>query len=318
MARGRVPDPVADSLRAGLSIDATPACPACAGDTEPAFAARDYNRRCSRRVFHYARCRRCRLIFLADPPDDLVRYYDGDYYRFPPRDELHAIATKSRYELDMLTAWTAGGRLVEIGPAQGVFALQAATAGFDVTAIEMDARCCAYLESVVGVQAVNSDRPEEALRALAPSEAIVMWQVIEHLPDPWRVLDGAADNLREGGILLVATPNPAALGLRLLGRYWPHVDAPRHLQLIPAELLSDQLAARGLQRVALWTDDPGARSWNRFGWQRVLMNLSSRRTVRGAMFVLGALVAAVLAPVERRGRRASSYTAVFRKGAVAR
>ena len=299
-----------------MSIDAPPACPACAGATQAAFATRDYNRRCSSRLFHYARCTRCRLIFLADPPDDLARYYDGDYYRFPTRDELAAVAAKSRYELDMLTPWAAGGRMVEVGPAQGVFALQAAQAGFDVTAIEMDARCCAYLESVVGVTAVNSDRPEEALGALPPSAAIVMWQVIEHLPDPWGCLDRAADNLRDGGILLVATPNPAALGLRLLGRFWPHVDAPRHLTLIPAGVLSERLAARGLERVALWTDDPGARSWNRFAWQRVLMNLSSRRAVRGALYVLGAVVAAAMAPIERRAGRSASYTAVFRKRAL--
>lgn len=111
-----------------------------------------------------------------------------------------------------------GGRLVEIGPAHGAFALQAVEAGFDVTAIEMDERCCRYLESVVGVAAVHDDRPHEILRDRPPSDAVVMWQVIERLPDPWRCLRSAAQNLHEGGVLLVATPNPAGSSAAIRGR----------------------------------------------------------------------------------------------------
>lgn len=300
-----------------LSTDACRACPACAAPAEPRFVALDYNRRRSRRRFQYARCTRCGLLFLADPPGDLSTYYAGDYFQYPSRERLAEIARKNSHQLQMLTTWMPGGRLVEIGPAHGAFALQAAEAGFDVTAIEMDSRCCSYLESVVGVTAVNSDRPHEVLRVLPPSAAIVMWQVIEHLHDPWRCLDSAADNLDEGGILLVATPNPDALGLRVLGRFWPHVDAPRHLSLIPSDLLATYLASRGLERVAMWTDDPSARRWNRFAWQRVLMNCSSRRFVQRAMFVVGAGVSAFVSPLERRGSRPSTYTAVFRKTAPA-
>ena len=296
-----------------MSTDKPETCPACAGTARPAFAARDYNRRCSRRVFHYSRCSRCRLIFLADPPADLDSYYAGDYFQFPTRERLAEIAAKDRHQLEMLTAWARGGRLLELGPAHGAFALQAAEAGFDVTTIEMNEQCCRYLESVVGVTAIHTDRPEEALRDLPPHEAIAMWQVIEHLADPWECLNRAVANLRAGGILLVATPNPDSLGLRLLGRFWPHLDAPRHLSLIPADVLTSQLRARGLERVALWTDDPAARSWNRFGWQRVLMNCSRRRPVRAATFVIGAMLAAAVAPIERRGGRSSSYTAIFRK-----
>lgn len=57
------------------------------------------------------------------------------------------------------------GRLLEVGPAHGAFALQASEGGFDVTTIEMDERCCRHLESVVGVTAIHSDRPDDAIAA---------------------------------------------------------------------------------------------------------------------------------------------------------
>lgn len=291
-------------------------CRVCGSPAEAAFRARDFNRRRSDCTFTYARCSQCRLVFLANPPDDLYPYYAGDYLQLPSRTRLGHIARKERHRLRMLTPWVKGGRMVEIGPAHGAFALQARQAGFNVNTIEMDGECCRYLRSVVGVGAIQSDRPDHVLRKLPSSDAIAMWQVIEHLREPWKCLDEAIENLERGGVLLVATPNPDSLGFRLLGRFWPHLDAPRHLNLIPLELLTERLSARGLERVGLWTDDPSARRWNRFGWQRVLMNLTTNRAMRGLLFGLGAAVAAIIAPVERRDGRSSSYTAVFRKEAT--
>ena len=37
--------------------------------------------------FVYDRCRACGTVFLANVPDDLARYYGGDYYGFRPDGE---------------------------------------------------------------------------------------------------------------------------------------------------------------------------------------------------------------------------------------
>ncbi len=137
-----------------------------------------------------------------------------------------------------------------------------------------------------------------------------MWQVVEHLADPWAVLAAAAGNLEPGGILVVATPNPDALSLRLLGARWPHLDAPRHLWLIPVAVLDEFLGARGLRRVMLTEADPGGRRWNRFTWRRAL---ASAGAPPGPAALLGGLVALALRPLERRPGRGSCYTAVYRR-----
>jgi len=62
-------------------------------------------------------------------------------------------------KLALIRAHADGGRLVEIGAAFGIFARAAQRAGFEVTALEMDARCCRYLEEVVGVDAIETDAP---------------------------------------------------------------------------------------------------------------------------------------------------------------
>jgi hypothetical protein len=97
-----------------------------------------------------------------------------------------------------------------------------------------------------------------------------------------------------------------------MGSRWPHLDAPRHLWLFPIEVLSERLDRVGLQMVAGILDDPGAASWNRFAWIRLMTNLVSSRAWTAASFAVGSTMAAVLRPIEL-GRRSASYTAIFGK-----
>lgn len=303
--------------KSGVDQERTERCSLCGGDASFAFRARDWNRRVTRQWFHYHRCRDCGMILLADPPQDLGSFYAEDYHSRPTVAGLERAARREAYQLEMLVRHVRpGGRLVEIGPGVGVFAWQARRAGFRVTAVEMDAACCRHLRCVVGVDAVHSDRPEMVLSDLPPSRAVVLWQVLEHLREPWCVLERVLQNLEVGGVLLIATPNPESLGLRFLGARWPHVDAPRHLQLVPMDTLTAWLEERGARAVACTITDLGARRWNRFAWQRFLMNRVSRRSLSGVAFAAGAVLSLVMAPLENGGRRGSSYTVVVRKEAA--
>ena len=129
-----------------------------------------------------------------------------------------------RYKLALIEPHAKSGRLVEIGPGPGTFALAAREAGYDVTGIEMDARSCEHLRASIGVGAVQTDSPAAALAELPRSNVIAMWHVLEHLRDPWACLDAAARNLEPGGVLAVAVPNPGAFqfrsGYSASGRCW--------------------------------------------------------------------------------------------------
>ena len=288
-------------------------CPLCAGETEPAFVVGDRNRGISDERFAYRRCRSCRTTFIGGVPPDLARYYPEQYYELPSLDELDVAARGETPRLRLIAPFVSGGALVEIGAGLGIFARAADRAGFEVTAIEMDARCCEYLEGVVGVRAIRSDAPERALAEVGPTRAIVLWHVLEHLPHPWEVLERAAERLEPGGVLALATPNPESLQFRLLGSRWAHVDAPRHLFLVPIAALRARMQKLGLELVHLTTSDESALHWNAFGWEYALRGHPARRpstrlTQKGAR-----LLALALAPIERRGMNGTAYTAVFVK-----
>jgi SAM-dependent methyltransferase len=282
----------------------------CGAGSAAAFMIGDRNRQLGPGRFDYRRCERCATIFIAAVPADLWRYYASEGYgRYA--DAAPQVLGYERAKLAMLERHVSRGALVEVGPGSGTFARLAAQAGFEVTVIERDP---AYAESLAGeVSAVLSDDPALALAALpGPADAIVMWHALEHLPQPSRVLDAAVRALGANGVLAISTPNPASLQFRLLGGRWMHVDAPRHLQLIPLGVLRGALSERGLTMVAMTTTDPVGKALNLMGWERALRPGSSRRANRISTLAAGALTVASK-PIEARGLMGAAYTAFFAK-----
>jgi SAM-dependent methyltransferase len=82
--------------------------------------------------------------------------------------------------------------------------------------------------------------------------AIVFWHSLEHLREPGRALERAAELLLPDGLLIIALPNAASLQARLFGDGWLALDLPRHLVHVPARALLARVRALGLrvQRVS--------------------------------------------------------------------
>jgi SAM-dependent methyltransferase len=295
-----------------MRVEVDTACALCRRPTIHVFTAWDRNRGVDAERFSYRRCDTCGTVQLTDAPGDIGRYYPADYHGVPSNQELRERSASERFKVDLLTAHVRPGRLVEIGPSFGAFAYAAKEAGFDVTGIEMDQRCCDYLAETVGVRAISSAAPEEVLPTIPPSRVIAMWHVIEHLQQPFAVLERAAENLEPGGVLAIAAPNPASLQFRLLGARWAHLDAPRHRFLITVEALLDRARACGLEPIEVLTDDPFGRHCNRFGWEYALRRRPSAGVSGPNVRRASQVLAKALAPLEHRGLNGAAYTVLFR------
>lgn len=287
-------------------------CPQCGGDSRHRFEVGDLNRRRSARQFRYDECAACGLIFQPAPPLDLGAYYASDYYLDLTVASVRRAAHAEHDKIDIVGRHKTSGRLLEIGASRGVFALLAKDAGFAVDVIEMDPRCCVFIREQLGIPAVAGDDPAALLQDRAPYDVIALWHVIEHLRDPWPLLDRAAALLAPNGVLVIGTPNPESLQFRLLGAAWPHVDAPRHTCLIPAPTLAARMRANGLTLIDTVTNDRSARSASRFGWGGWLSRQIKNAFLRRLVYLCGCALAMLTMPFER-GARAAAYTAVFRK-----
>ena len=290
------------------------ACSNCGSTCQLHFRTRDYNRRIGDEYFNHFLCPQCNLLFIHPTPSDLSRYYPHDYHHIPDSlDFLKVNHQHENYKIKIIQRFKLSGRLLEIGPSLGTFAYAAKLAGFEVNTIEMSEDCSRYLNNVAQIPTIHTANTDAALQTLEPFDVIALWHVIEHLIDPWTTLDHIAKCLKPGGICILAAPNPDAFQFKIMGRRWPHVDAPRHLFLIPQEVLIKRAKAYGLQLEFATTDDEGARVWNTFGWEFWLGNLVRHPRVSKILHRAGRKLARAVRRWDQHEGLGSAYTLVFRR-----
>lgn len=218
-------------------------------------------------------------------PDDLVPFYQGGYQSIPGSlPELRDLAAGERYRLNPILKHKKRGRLLEIGPWMGIFSCNAKDAGFDVTALEMDQRCVDFLNQTVGIRAVQTADPASTLDQMDEKfDVITLWHSLEHLREPWRVIEQCAAHLSSGGILVIAIPNIESYQFSLLRSAWKHLDAPRHLFFYPVESLVRLCADCGLSVLETTTEDELSAALSYDTWYTLAKSLVPVRYVRGAL-----------------------------------
>jgi SAM-dependent methyltransferase len=107
-------------------------------------------------------------------------------------------------------------------------------------------------------------------RLYAPQsfDVVTMDQVIEHVSDPLKVLDGVHQVLKPGGLLVLSTPNADGWGAQLFGRRWIHWHAPYHQQFFGPGSLARAAAAVGFRLERRVTATSSA--WLDYQWGHLL------------------------------------------------
>jgi SAM-dependent methyltransferase len=117
----------------------------------------------------------------------------------------------------MLAMVGAGKRVLEFGCASGYMSARMKAAGCHVTGVEIDATAVAEAREVCD-ELIVADLDMQPLADVVPARAydvVVFGDVLEHLRDPWRVLDESRKFLGPGGYAVVSIPNIAHGSVRL-------------------------------------------------------------------------------------------------------
>jgi len=206
------------------------------------------------------RCRKCGLVYANPraPEAAILARYSKEYFwnEYLPA----AGAPAGNVDLDWLDRRhgpmleliarqaTAGRRLLEVGTGAGLFLKAAARAGWDASGLELSGEGASFARDRLGLD-VRQERAEQMSFQAGTFDVAVMFDVIEHLFDPKAVLTATRRALKPGGILVVSTPNFAALSRFVLGMDWAVLSPLEHTYYYTEATLAAMLEACGFARI---------------------------------------------------------------------
>lgn len=206
-------------------------------------------------------CAGCTLRFLWPQPgsDEQTTLYSEQYFHsaegldqgyaeYVSQADNHRATFRDR--LRLLPAPSGEARLLDVGAAAGFFVEQATAAGWRAEGIELSRWATEYAANVVGVP-VREGTLRDAAFADRSFDAVTMWEVIEHLPDPRAELAEVRRILRPGGMLHFSTPDAGSMVAKLSGRRWlGWRKIPEHLFYFDLASLRRLLSDEGFEIVS--------------------------------------------------------------------
>ena len=139
-----------------------------------------------------------------------------------------------------------GGKVLDVGCSAGYFVEAALDRGFDATGLEPSTWLCERARERVGSERVLQGTFEVTSLEGSSFDAVTMWDVLEHVPDPLSFLRRAWGVLRPGGVLLLNVPARDTWMARLLGSHWPLL-LPEHLFYFSRRSLEIGLGTAGFE-----------------------------------------------------------------------
>lgn len=220
--------------------------------------------------FPLRRCTSCSLVYVVPRPDDheLPQYYPDDYYG-----RRHRFFNATFMDLRVRALPSTPGRVLDIGCGRGDFLLACRRAGWDVVGVEQDAAPILQPDGTPGSVA----RPIEVIAtnrlgdlADGSFDAVTLWHVLEHLPNPRATLAHVLRVLGPGGRLVIEVPNFASWQARMSPVHWFHLDVPRHLLQFERATLGAMLEAEGFV-VERWSTFSA--EYDAFGMLQSMLNV---------------------------------------------
>ena len=218
--------------------------------------SQDRQPHCPENGLGLVQCQGCGFVYVSPRPDpeELYALYGETYFNNDEsgvvgytdyiKDEPNIRRTSQR-RLQHLEQFIKPGKLLDVGCATGFFIDEAQQRGWQVEGLDVSAFGVDYAQTHYGVTAYHSALTDLELPAGA-YDVVTMWDVIEHVPDPKAYVRQAADLLRSGGVISLATPDINSLPARLAGRRWVGYKlSEEHVYYFSVKTLSRMLDEAG-------------------------------------------------------------------------
>jgi SAM-dependent methyltransferase len=244
-----VPPPVVSPQQGGARSVHKP-CAHSANRLTTLFPARDF---ITGHDFKVAQCAECGFAVTTPQPgpEEIAGYYPTGYYgavenrRFPPIVEKlqNALYTLRVREVEAV-ANSEPGRVLDVGCGRGVLLQEFRRRGWEVLGTELSEQAASFARQSLNIPVEIGDLETVHFPANY-FDAITLWHVLEHVPNPRALLAEIYRILKPDGVLLVAVPNFGSFESRISKDKWFHLDVPRHVTHFSDTSLQEALYQRG-------------------------------------------------------------------------
>jgi 2-polyprenyl-3-methyl-5-hydroxy-6-metoxy-1,4-benzoquinol methylase len=209
------------------------------------------------RGYQFYNCQGCGYAQLdpLPPVEEINAIYATEYFQKAKYGADPAALREQQRRIDyMRRAGIAdGSTIIDLGCASGDF-IASAKARYNCWGIDISE------SGVATAKATNPEIKDQILFSEMQDyqlpdrqfDAITIWDVIEHLPDPSDFLAKAVTQLKPGGVVMLSTPNLDTPSARLLGKRWAFMTPPEHLGFFSPKSSARWLAQHGLEPL-FWT-----------------------------------------------------------------
>jgi 2-polyprenyl-3-methyl-5-hydroxy-6-metoxy-1,4-benzoquinol methylase len=218
--------------------------------------------------YNIVQCNVCDLVYVNPrlTREAITKLYDEDYFTGKGFDE--SVQYKNEFEENTenttLMDWDAASikemlrkenpnkenfKLLDIGCGMGLFLHKAQKEGFDVEGIELSEYAAEFARSKsLNVKNGTIDSTDLGLEKY---DAIVIKEVIEHLPDPMSSLEKIFNSLKKGGLLFITTGNYDCPERLLKGKDWFYFMPEGHLFIFSNKTIGNYLSKAGFKKISV-------------------------------------------------------------------
>ncbi|HEY0051307.1 MAG TPA: methyltransferase domain-containing protein, partial [Pyrinomonadaceae bacterium] len=198
-------------------------CHICGGDLIPRFA--DVADAQTGEKFSVFACGRCGAAQTFPTPEKLDKYYVDYHGRRHGFTADYCARRRLRWLEKSFDSGKKAKRLLDVGCGEGTFLAAAKKHGWQAVGTETVAENFrdSDLEVFSDFAGVKAKYGAESF------DAITMWHTLEHFQMPREALRQVFELLAPKGVLLVAVPDARGWQALASGKYWLHLDVPRHL-----------------------------------------------------------------------------------------
>ena len=200
----------------------------------------------NRRPFDLIRCKNCGLVqqHPRDAAGRLAALYDPNYYVFNESHPRRWARAVQQYVVHCLPRESRRPkRLLDVGCALGHFAALARRRGWRVVGLDLSPQAVSRAAVDFALD-VRAGTLAQHRTTLPPFDLVFLGDVIEHVPDPARLLQEVRAVLAPGGTLCIDTPNWSGHWRRIGRSRWLGLNR-YHVNLFDAASLTALLTRCG-------------------------------------------------------------------------